>query len=50
MFVGVISEQQLQEANAKAFKEATADAAAKAKIAGLAIGRPWTLEVSRPAF
>ena len=46
VFVGVLSESELQEADAKAFKAATADAAATAKIAGLQIGDLLTLNVS----
>jgi hypothetical protein len=46
VFVGVVSEEQLREAKANAFKEASDNAVAKAKIADLAIGSPRYLEVS----
>jgi hypothetical protein len=48
LFVGVISREQLHEAYVRAFKEAKADAAAKADIAGFVLGRLSYFDVSRP--
>jgi uncharacterized protein YggE len=48
VFVGVVSQNELHEAYIKAFKDASADAKAKADVAGLAVGRLNYLEVSRP--
>jgi hypothetical protein len=48
LFVGVISQEQLHAAYVRAFKEATADAAMKADIAGLVLSQLSYFDVSRP--
>jgi uncharacterized protein YggE len=47
VFVGVVSSEQLHEMYGKAFKDATADAKARAGVAGLAIGRLSFVDISR---